>query len=138
MLLEWKTRARELDPGPPAPDWLRALVRKCTHPDAQQRLPDFDAVVAWLDASRPSWELVAPEATPMLAERRGEPPPLRVQPSLVDTESLARAIADQVHIRDAPAPRADLYVLIGAAAGLAAGLALSPLVIAHDELSRWA
>ena len=46
MLLEWKTRARELDPGPPAPDWLRALVRKCTHPDAQQRLPDFDAVVA--------------------------------------------------------------------------------------------
>lgn len=134
LMLEWKTRHRELDPGSSHPDWLRALVRKCTHPDASQRLPDFETIVAWLDASKPSWEFRIDVPTPAPIAR-GVLPPLRVEPSFFDAEGLARAIALEVQRRPEPVPRADLYVLVSAAAGLAAGLALSVLIIAYVELS---
>ncbi len=136
MLLEWKTRHKDLDPGERHPEWLRALVRKCTRPDAQERLPDFDSVVAWLEASKPSWELLPIESTPMLAPRHGEAPaPLRLQPSLVDPEVLARAIAQEMANRQPPpTPRADLYYLVAAAAGMAAGLVGALMVILYVEL----
>ena len=130
LMLEWKTRHRELDPGASHPDWLRALVRKCTHPDATQRLPDFETIVAWLEASKPSWAFQQDLPTPAPIAR-GTLPPLRVEPSFIDHEGLARAIALEVQRRPDPVPRADLYVLVSAAAGLA----LSVLIIAYVELS---
>lgn len=55
-MLDWKTRSTALDPGEECPNWLRSLVGKATHPDPEQRLPDLDAFVGWLDAARPSWQ----------------------------------------------------------------------------------
>ncbi|MEQ1502387.1 MAG: serine/threonine-protein kinase [Myxococcota bacterium] len=55
-MLEWKTRADELDVGPDVPEWLRNLVTKCTNPDPGKRLPDLDALLGWLDAARASWD----------------------------------------------------------------------------------
>ncbi len=136
MLLEWKTRHKDLDPGAANPGWLRALVRKCTRPDAQDRLPDFDSVVAWLEASQPSWELMPIVNTPMLSSRRDvDLPPLHVQPSMIDPEVLAQAIAARMALQPERQPRADLYYLVGAAAGMAAGLAVSLMVILYVELT---
>jgi len=141
MLLEWKTRHKDLDPGATCPDWLRALVRKCTRPDAQERLPDFDSVVSWLDASQGSWELLSLEGTPMLTDRRSvELPKLSLQPSLVDPEVLAKAIAAQMVAQQLaqsppPEPRADLYYLVAASAGMAAGLMVAVTIIMYVELT---
>lgn len=134
LMLEWKSRHRELDPGPEHPDWLRALVRKCTHPDPGQRLPDFETIVAWLEASKPSWEIRPAEPGPAPVSR-SELPVLRLRPTLVDAEGLARAIALEVRRQPPPVPRADLYILVSAAAGLGAGLAISFMLIAYVELS---
>lgn len=132
FLLTWKTRHRELDPGDAYPDWLRALVKKCTDRDPKQRLPDFDSVVSWLDASRPSWSL-RPIETPKPVQR-AELPPLRVQPTQFDAEQIARAIAEQL----TPEPRLDLYVLVAGSAGVAAGLGVAVLIILYVELGALA
>ncbi|MCB9676450.1 MAG: protein kinase [Alphaproteobacteria bacterium] len=135
-LLQWKTRARAMDPGDGQPEWLRSLVRKCTHPDHTQRLPDMDAVVAWLDAARLSWE--EPEepirATPMHVPRE-RLPPLSLQPTMIDAAEIARMIRQQQAL-EAPPPNRLLHVLTASAMGVAAGLALSTLIVLYVELSR--
>lgn len=132
-LLEWKTRARELDPGPEHPDWLRSLVRKCTHPIAEQRLPDMDAVVSWLDASRSTWELPDLRATPVAIPREGLPP-LQVQSALQQHhEQLLlwrRAQLEQ------QAANRTMMVFVAAAMGSVAGVALSALVVLMTELAK--
>lgn len=57
ILLELSTRTEPLDPGEVCPDWLRSLVRKATHPDPAERLPDVDSFVSWLDAAQTLWTL---------------------------------------------------------------------------------
>jgi len=73
-MFEWKTRADMLDPGELCPDWLRRLVRQCTHPDPDQRTADVDSVIRELDAHRAEWE---PSDNLPPAEL-GAPPPLRM------------------------------------------------------------
>jgi len=134
-LLEWKTRAKALDPGDRHPDWLRSLVRKCTHPESEKRLPDMDAVVAWLDAARASWEVPEPgRATPLHIPREALPP-LNVQPTLVDAAQLARMIREQQALNQ-PQPSVLIHLLTAGAMGVAAGLAMSALVVLYVELSR--
>ncbi|MEZ4322358.1 MAG: protein kinase [Myxococcota bacterium] len=136
-LLEWKTRARAMDPGERHPEWLRSLVRKCTHPDSERRLPDMDAVVAWLDAARPSWEQREEpvRATPLHVPREALPP-LHLQPTLIDAAQLARMLREQQALQPVPAPNRLIHLLTAGAMGVAAGLALSTLIVLYVELSR--
>lgn len=138
-LLEWKTRAKELDPGPDVPDWLRALVRKCTHPMSELRLPDMDTVVAFLDGARNKWEQVEVRETPELLSRH-ELPPLTVQPALMDTDALATAIAERTAglQHDSRRTGDDLLVIVAASLGVAAGLAISVLSVFFVELAMLA
>lgn len=53
----WESRVSPLDPGDGVPDWLRALVVKCTEPNPQHRTPDLEAVASWIDAARASWQV---------------------------------------------------------------------------------
>jgi serine/threonine protein kinase len=132
-LLEWKTRARELDPGPEHPDWLRSLVRKCTHPIAEQRLPDMDAVVSWLDASRAAWELPELRGTPVAVPRE-ELPPLQVESSLQQHQEQLylwrRAQLEQ------QAANRTMMVFVAGALGCVAGVAVSALVVLMTELAK--
>lgn len=131
-LLEWKTRASALDPGPDVPEWLRSLVLKCTHPLSEQRLPDMDSVVAWLEASRPSWETVRPpEGTPMAVPRE-QLPRLDPQPTF-DVRQLADVIAAAQQSRH----QTDmLYVTMSGLVGGVTGLVFAALTVLFVELSR--
>lgn len=121
-LLQWKTRTEALDPGETAPDWLRNLVRKCTEPDPDRRLPDVEALVGWLDAARSSWEVApAPPAPPPL------PPPslTRVRPRLAPPR-----------IQHAPANRKlELLYLAAAVMGFLTAIAFSAAAIIAGEMA---
>lgn len=132
-LLEWKTRARELDPGPEQPAWLRNLIRKCTHPIPEQRLPDFDTVLAMLTAARPSWELPELEATPV-AVPRGGLPPLQVESSLLHHQE-QMALWRRAQLEQRAANRT-VMVFVAAALGSVGGIAMSALVILLTELAK--
>lgn len=132
-LLEWKTRASPLDPGSDVPEWLRSLVLKCTHPLSEQRLPDMDSVVAWLEASKPSWEVTPVfEGTPMAVPRE-QLPQLDPQPTF-DARQLASVIAQatqQSRRRDDA-----LYVTMSGLVGGVTGLVFAALAVLFVELSR--
>ncbi len=144
MFLEWKLRQSELDPGPPHPDWLRVMVRKCTQSDAAQRLPDLTSAVAMLEASRSNWSLPPSSLsslTPMVTDRHSPLQPLRLQPA-IDAKAIAREIVEQsLAMRPEPPPQAPptvhpgVLLYVAASAGLVAGLALSLLVILYAELA---
>lgn len=139
VLLEWKTRATELDPGEDLPKWLRDLVRKCTHSKSEMRLPDMDTVVSWLEASRGSWEVQsAPKRATPISVPREELPPLNVQPTFVDAAQLAEAIARQTATLQVQqqSPHRALLLMTAGVTGCAAGLAISALVVLFVELSR--
>lgn len=135
-LLEWKTRAAALDPGSDVPDWLRSLVRKCTHPLSDQRLPDMDSVVAWLEASRPSWE--KPAIPPMASfVDPSTLPKLDVQPTYIDATQLADAIAERTaHLQRDRSLDHFFYVSVSAVMGSVAGLAIATLAVMMIELSK--
>jgi len=139
MMLDWKARAAALDPGPAVPDWLRSLVRKCAHPEAEQRLPDMDSVMSWLEGSLGSWTLAekAPAATPGIVPRR-HLPPLTVQPTQWDPEAFAEAVAARALELQEPEDRSEVFYAMAAAMGMAAGLALSVLSILFVELAMLA
>lgn len=132
-LLEWKTRSAALDPGPDHPDWLRRLVRKCTDPSPNNRLPDMEAVVACLDAARSQWERPDVRRLTPFHVPRSELPPLDVRPTYLDPQVLAEAIA--LAPRE-PGIDRPLLTLAAAAMGCAAGLAASALVVMFVELAR--
>lgn len=132
-LLEWKTRAHELDPGPDQPDWLRSLVRKCTHPMPEQRLPDMDMVLALLTAARPSWELPEVKQTPV-AIPRGGLPPLQVESSLLQHQE-RMALWRRAQLEQQTANRT-IMVFVAASLGAVGGIAMSALVILMTELAK--
>ncbi|MCB9679047.1 MAG: protein kinase [Alphaproteobacteria bacterium] len=135
VLLEWKTKTEALDPGPEQPDWLRSLVKKCTHPEPDHRLPDMDTVVAWLEGSRASWRIVPPNATPV-ALPRGQEPTLVLQPSF-DTDALARQFAQHAAaLQGDYRGTHDMLVIVSAALGAAAGLCLAVLAVFYLEISQ--
>lgn len=131
-LLEWKTRSHELDVGPEQPDWLRGLVRKCTHPVPEQRLPDMETVVSFLEASRSTWELPELKATPV-AIPRGGLPELDLQPTLVQHQQLLAWRQAQL---EQQATNRTLMVFVAGAMGAVAGVALAALVILMTELAK--
>jgi serine/threonine protein kinase len=137
-LVERKNRSTTLDPGPALPDWVRHLVRNCTHAEREMRLPDMGTVVAWLDASRAEWAIPRAGAhdTPATTPREGLPP-LDVHPTPIDTEALARAIArEALSVQARTPPERAMLLTMSGVMGCAAGLALSALVVIFVELSR--
>ncbi len=136
MMLDWKTRAAALDPGPAHPIWLRSLVRKCSHPEAEHRLPDMESAVNWLEGSLGSWQIAesAPSATPGLMPRRNLAP-LTVQPTQFDPALFAEAVAAHARELQEPDDRSDVFFAVATAAGMAAGLAASVLTILAIELA---
>jgi serine/threonine-protein kinase len=145
MFLEWKQRQAELDPGAEHPDWLRVMVRKCTQSDPAQRLPDLTSAVAMLEASRPTWAgALQPvdNRTPMAAPRAAPLQPLNLQPTL-DAKAIAREIVEQsLALRPEPPPppppaqvHPGVLLYVAASAGLAAGLAVSMLIVLYAELA---
>ena len=132
-LLEWKTRAQALDPGPDQPDWLRSMVAACTHPLPDHRMPDIDMVVAFLEAARTSWEMPAIEGTPVAVDR-SELPPLHLQPSLPleQLEALRQTQDTQYRLQQT------VVVSTAVLSGFVAGPAVAFLLIVLVELSRLA
>ena len=137
MMVDWKTRAAALDPGPQHPDWLRSLVRNCAHPDAAKRLPDVDAIVNWLEGSLGSWQIAesAPSQTPGILLPRQQLPPLHVQPAMWDPEDFAEAVAARAAEMQEPENRDDVFYAVSVAMGMAAGLAASVLTVLFVELA---
>jgi serine/threonine protein kinase len=135
MLLEWKAKTTALDPGPDHPDWIRSIVRKCTHPEPDHRLPDIDTVIEWMDSARTSWVVPEPTDTPAVVAR-DVLPPLVVQPSF-DTDALARQLAEHAASMQADDRSThDMLVIVSAALGVAAGLSMAVLAVIYLELSR--
>ncbi len=135
-LLNWKRQVDAFDPGPDVPDWLRDLVRKCTHPRPESRLPDMDSVVSWLEASRRSWEAPsvppASRLTPMNVPRE-HLPALNVQPTFLDPDQLADVIAQRA-LEMRAGPDWSAMALTSGLLGCVAGLAVSALVVLYIEL----
>lgn len=128
-LLQWKARATARDPGPGVPGWLRSLVQKCTHPISDMRLPDMESVIAWLEASRPSWDPIEQEVR--VSEPRAPHP--STSPS-IDGKQLAAALAarDQAARRD----REMMVVSMSGMLGIVAGLFIAVLAVLAIELSK--
>jgi len=126
-VLEWKTKARALDPGEAVPSWLSNLVRKATNPDPEKRLPDLDAMVGWLDAAQASWfQPSAPRTPPPLPRAQAEPPPLQmVAPSIA---------APPVQPANVGPPIALLH-LAAAVLGMVAAMGFASLVVLFVELA---
>ncbi|MCA9494601.1 MAG: serine/threonine protein kinase [Myxococcales bacterium] len=105
-MLEWKARSNALDPGAPAPEWLRSMIGKCSDPDPDRRLPDLESLTGWLDAARPSWALALaelseePELEPVTAE---VPMPRPTAPLFVPAPSIVRP--SDASARDGVTPR---------------------------------
>ncbi len=123
-MLEWKTRARSLDPGPSAPPWLGALIRKSTHPEPEKRLTDMEAVVGWLEAAHGSWTaghpVVQSHTVPV-----SPPPRLDLGPALRPS-----ALADLPRVPPTRPP----YVL-ATSLGVISGMAFSMVAILIVELA---
>jgi serine/threonine-protein kinase len=123
-MLEWKTRAQALDPGPSAPPWLANLIKKATHPDPEKRLPDMEAMSGWLEAAHNSWTGGA------LPETSRSAPPIAAPPRLELRPSLSAAPAAPAAPPRAFRPRYKL----AAGLGLLSGLAFSLVVILVVEM----
>ncbi|MCA9572855.1 MAG: hypothetical protein KC656_33690, partial [Myxococcales bacterium] len=112
---------------------LRNLVKKCTHPVAEQRLPDMDTVVALLSAARSSWELPELKGTPVAVPREGLPP-LQVESTILQHQQQL-ALWRRAQLEQQAANRT-IMVFVAGALGCVAGVAMSALVILMTELAK--
>ncbi len=118
--LQWKTRARPLDPGDGTPDWLRDLIRKCTHPDPERRITDAFVVREWLESNRSDWQSEQEPTDSVPFVPVANLPPLRVQPE---------AFLAAIPTAGAGAPPISVLYVSAAAMGCVAGLAFSAVVM---------
>jgi serine/threonine protein kinase len=126
QMLEWKTHAEPLDPGDEVPSWLGNLIRKATHPEPEQRLPDMDAFVGWLEAAEAAFAEAKAVAT------AAAPPPIAMNlaPTIKAPEPSIRVEAPL-----APPPTPPIVVYISSLiVGCVAGLAFSLLIILFAEV----
>ncbi|MEN0063853.1 MAG: serine/threonine-protein kinase [Myxococcota bacterium] len=142
-MFDWKTRADALDPGEGCPDWLRDLVRRCTHPDPSERIQDVETVVRELDAHKAEWGLADVQPPAEL----GAPPPLRMptEPTLRPVLGAARLpplkptsakTAPSYDGRSEPQPGTSLaQTVFWALVGVVIGLVVAGFVIATLESS---
>lgn len=119
-----KLQSAPLDPGPDFAEDLRALVRRTTHPDPNQRLLDLDAVVAGFDgAPLPGGAPqtldfstdIAPAPTTTASPQAPTPPPPEPPPSrawlgIVALGLLATLGLGSVWFYGRPGPLAEKHV----------------------------
>ncbi|MFT4621671.1 MAG: serine/threonine protein kinase [Myxococcota bacterium] len=121
-MLEWKTRAKALDPGPSAPPWLSNLIKHATDPDPARRLPDLETLVGWLEAAHHSWTPGNLPDTSRAVAPVAAPPRLELRPSLMGAPPVA------------PAPPFQPRYSLAASLGVVGGMAFSVLVIIVVEM----